>query len=130
MKAVSARHGGALWQTILRGVLLSAATTVLLVLVFALLVSLFPLSDSIIHIVNQLIKLVSIFVGVRAAVHPRDARCLLRGALVGFLYMALGVAVYAVLSGQKAGLSGYAADLLMGVAAGGLIGLIRAQSSR
>ena len=31
MKAVSARRRGALWQNILRGVLLSAAVTVLLV---------------------------------------------------------------------------------------------------
>lgn len=128
MKAVSARRRGALWQNILRGVLLSAAVTVLLVLVFALLISLFPLSDSVIHIVNQLIKLAAIFVGVRASVHPRDDRGLLRGALTGLLYMALGVTVYALLSGRTASPAGYAADLLMGVAAGGLMGLLRARS--
>ena len=129
MKAVSARRGGAIWHSILRGVFLSAAVTVLLVLIFALLVSLFPLSDGMIHLINQLIKLASVFVGVRAAVHPRDPRGLLRGAVVGVCYMALGLAVYALLSGQRDELSGYAADLLMGVAAGGLIGLLRARSN-
>ena len=45
-------------------------------------------------------------------------------AAVGLLYMALGVALYALLSGQQASATAYLADLGMGVAAGGVVGMI------
>ena len=48
----------------------------------------------------------------------------LRGALVGLLYMAVGVGLYALLSGQAAPVTAYLADLAMGVAAGGIVGMI------
>ena len=63
------RRDGA-WQGIFRGVLVSVAVTVVLVAVFALLISLFRFSDGTIHLLNQLIKLAAIFAGVWAAVKP------------------------------------------------------------
>ena len=38
--------------------------------------------------------------------------------------MGLGVALYALLSGQQASFSSYLADLAMGVAGGGIVGMI------
>ena len=38
--------------------------------------------------------------------------------------MAVGVALYALLSGQQAPFSAYLADLGMGVAGGGIVGMI------
>ena len=49
---------------------------------------------------------------------------LIRGAAVGLCYMGLGVALYALLSGQQASFSSYLADLAMGVAGGGIVGMI------
>ena len=40
------------------------------------------------------------------------------------LYMAIGVGVYSLLSGQGAPMSAYLADLGMGVAGGGIVGMI------
>ena len=51
-------------------------------------------------------------------------RSLIQGALLGLLYMALGVAAYALLSGQQAPMTAYLADLGMGVAGGGIVGMI------
>ncbi len=116
------------WQLILRGVIISIVCTVLLVVVFALLISLFDFSDALIHTVNQIIKIVSIGTGVFFTVYPGGERGLIRGAIVGFVYMAAGVAVYALLTHQQLGAGGYLADILMGVAAGGLIGLLRARA--
>ena len=94
------------------------------VLVFALLISLFPLSDSVIHIVNQLIKLGSIFAGVYVAVGRGGDKGLLTGALVGLSYMLLGVLLYALLSGQQLPFTAYLSDVAMGIAGGGIAGAI------
>ena len=113
------------WAALARGVLLGVALTAVLVAVFALLISLFPLSDGVIRAVNQLIKLAAIVVGVCAAVRRGDKGGALRGVMVGLLYMALGVLVYALLTGQPVNALSYLADLAMGVAAGGLTGMLR-----
>lgn len=129
MKTAFSRSFKSPWQLILRGVLLSILCTVVLVVIFALLISLFDLNDGLIHMVNQIIKIVSIGVGVFFTVYPGSERGLIRGALVGLVYMAAGVAVYALLTKQQLGFGGYLADILMGVAAGGLIGLLRAKAA-
>lgn len=128
MKTAFSRTLKAPWQLIVRGVVLSILATAVLVILFALLISLLDLSDSVIHTVNQLIKIISIGVGVCATVFPGSDKGLLRGALVGLIYMAAGVIVYALLTHQELTASAYLADLLMGVAAGGLIGLLRAKA--
>lgn len=112
---------------LLRGLVLSVVVTAALVLLFALLISIFNISDSVIRMVNQLIKLTAIAVGVFSCVRDGDERGLMRGALLGAIYMAVGVALYAILTAQHLTLSSWAADVLMGIAAGGLIGLLRAR---
>jgi len=116
------------WYLFLRGVAVSVIATVILVLVFALLLSLFDFSDGFVHTVNQIIKLLSVGAGVFASVFPGSEKGLLRGAAVGLVYMTAGVALYAVLTGQQLSASAYLADILMGAAAGGLIGLLRAKA--
>ena len=81
--------------------------------------------DGAVRGVNQGIKLLAIILGVRAAVARGSEGGVTRGALVGLLYMAVGVLVYALLSAQKLSATAYLADLLLGVAAGGLTGMVR-----
>lgn len=128
MKTAFSRTMKKPWQLVFEGVLVSIAATVLLVILFALLISLFDFSDSLIHTVNQVIKILSVGAGVFYAVLPGSDKGLLRGAAVGLIYMAAGVVVYALLTGQHLTFSAYLADILMGVAAGGLIGLLRAKA--
>ena len=99
-------------------------TTLTGVVVFALLMQWIRPSEQVVRLFNQVLKLVSIAVGVWCCVGRGGEGGLLRGALVGLLYMALGVAVYALLSGQQAPLTAYLADLGMGVAGGGIVGMI------
>lgn len=107
-----------------RGVLVAVAVTVIAVILFALIIGLTDLNDGVIRIVNQIIKVGAIFLGVRAIV-PRGAENgIRRGVLVGLIYMGVGVLLYALLSGQKLTIIGYLIDLLMGVAAGGLSGML------
>ncbi len=109
---------------LLRGLGVAMLTTMLGVAVFALLMTWLRPSDGVIRVFNQVLKLVSITLGVAAAVGRGGEGGLARGAAIGLGYMALGVALYALLSGQSAPFTSYLADLGMGIAGGGIIGAI------
>ena len=99
-------------------------TTIIVVAVFALLMQWVKPTEDTVRIFNQLLKVVSVAIGTYIAVGRGQEGGLLRGALIGLLYMALGVAAYALLSGQGAPWTAYLADLAMGTATGGIIGAI------
>ena len=98
--------------------------TVLGVVLFALLLNWWDASDRAITAINQVVKFVSILAGVTSALRAGEKGSAMRGACVGVLYMALGIACYCLLMGQSPKLTGYLADLGMGLAAGGLFGMI------
>ncbi len=110
----------ALW----RGLAVSVLATAAAVIVFALIVSFVDVSDGIIRAVNQLIKAAAVFLGVKVIVPRGDASGIRRGAMLGLVYMGLGVLVYALLTQQKISWQGYLIDVLMGLAAGGLSGML------
>ena len=85
-------------------------------------------SDTVVRVVNQLITLASIFVGVWVMSGRGSDRGLMWGALLGLIYMALGVGLYALLSGQQLPFTAYLSDLAMGVAGGGIAGAILGRS--
>ena len=109
---------------VLRGVLVGASITVIGVAVFALLLNWWDASDRAITAINQVVKFVSILAGVASALSGGAEGSALLGGCVGVLYMALGIVVYCLLMGQNPQLSAYLADLGMGLAAGGLFGMI------
>ena len=112
-----ARRGGSM--QLLRGLGAAMLTTIIVVAVFALLMQwVKPTEDTV------LLKVVSVAIGTYIAVGRGQEGGLLRGSLIGLLYMALGVAAYALLSGQGAPWTAYLADLAMGTATGGIIGAI------
>ena len=109
---------------LLRGLGVSILTTLVGVALFSLLMQWVKPSDGVICGFNQVLKLLSIALGVWSAVGRGGEKGLMRGAAVGLGYMGLGVALYAILSGQQAAFSSYLADLAMGVAGGGIVGRI------
>ena len=121
------RSGGRQNKTLKRmllGFLAALSTTVLGVVLFALLLRAWQADAQTITVINQVLKLVAILAGVWVAVGRGGEKGALRGALIGLAYMGLGVALYGLLSGQQLSLAGYAADVGMGIAAGGLCGMI------
>ncbi len=120
----AAAYTGSPLKRLIRGLLVAVGVTLACILLFALLMQWLKPSDTVVRVVNQLIKLGSIFAGVWAYVGRGGEKGLLRGALVGLAYMALGVGLYALLSGQSLPLSAYLSDLLMGVAGGGVAGAV------
>ncbi len=122
------RHRGGIktnqWLQLLKGLGASALCTLAGVVLFALLMQWIKPSEGAVRIFNQVLKLVSIAVGVWVAVGRGNQGGLLRGAAVGLGYMLIGVMLYALLSGQQAPLTAYLADLGMGIAGGGIVGMI------
>ena len=126
----SRRNPKTVWSRLLRGLLTAIGVTLLCVLLFALLLQWLKPSDQVIRIVNQLIKLGSIFAGVWVTVGRGGENGLLLGAGVGLAYMLLGVLLYALLSGQQLPFTAYLSDIAMGVAGGGIAGAIVAGMRR
>ncbi len=118
------KSGTSAWVRILKGLGVAVLVTLIGVAVFALVMQWIKPSDGAVRIFNQVLKLAAIAGGVWAAVGRGGEGGLLRGAGVGLLYMAVGVALYAILSGQNAPLTSYLADLGMGIAGGGIVGMI------
>lgn len=118
------RDASPMWLRVLKGLGVALLVTVAGVAIFALLMQWLRPAESVVRIINQVLKLISIGAGVYVCVGRGCEGGLLKGALVGLLYMAIGVGVYALLSGQGAPASAYLADLGMGVAGGGIVGMI------
>lgn len=117
------------WTRLLRGLIASVGVTLAAVLLFALLMQWLRPSDTVIRVVNQLIKLAAIFAGVWVMLRQGGGRGLMWGALLGLVYMALGVGLYALLSGQQLPFAAYLSDIAMGVAGGGIAGALLAGRS-
>ncbi len=109
---------------LIKGLIYAVVLTLVSVVLFALIMRAVKPSDIVVSVFNQLLKLAAILVGVWMGVGRGGANGASRGALIGLTYMALGVGLYALLSGQPLSWLAYLADLGMGFAAGGLSGLV------
>ncbi|MCH5288087.1 MAG: TIGR04086 family membrane protein [Christensenellaceae bacterium] len=112
------------WFRLLKGLCAAVLVTVAGVAIFALIMQWVKPTEDAVRVFNQVLKLLSIAAGVFVAVGRGGNGGLIRGAAVGLLYMAVGVALYVILSGQQAPITAYLADLGMGVAGGGIVGMI------
>ena len=108
----------------IRGVLVAASITVLGVAIFALILSWWNASDRVITAINQVVKFVSILAGVSSGTGAGARSSAMRGACIGFAYMALGAICHGLLMGTGVQMTPYLADLGMGIAAGGLFAMI------
>lgn len=116
--------GDHVFLAVLRGVVIGACITVIGVALLALLLNWWDASDKAITAMNQVVKFVAILAGVTSAMQGGSRGGMMRGACVGLLYMAFGIVCYCLLMGQSPRFTAYLADLGMGLAAGGLFGMI------
>ena len=109
---------------ILKGLAAAIAVTLPGMAALAVLVVYVHLTDGALTALNQALKLGAIFAGVRAMLKVGSENGLLYGALLGLIYMALGVGLYALFSGQQLPWTAYLSDIAMGVAGGGIAGAL------
>lgn len=111
--------------SILQGLLIAAAVTLTGMLLIALLTVFTRISDRLLTTLNQLLKIISILIGVRGAVGRGGSRGFITGAVVALLYMILGYALYVSLGGVRS-VTLMLGEMLMGSAVGAFTGAILA----
>ncbi len=107
-----------------KSICVSAVFTLAAVLVFALFIKLFSIGSSVIMPVNQIIKMLAIFLGCFLCI--RGSRPVLRGAASGVGVTIVTFFLFAIIAGELSFGWGNLLDLLFGAIAGGISGAVSA----
>ena len=104
-------------------VIFALATTVVCVLVYALIVKLLCLNSTAVLVGNTVIKIISIFIGVFLGIKERENGAI-KGALIGGNYIFFSYLLFSLLSGEKlfSGLGAF--SMVFGVIVGLISGII------
>lgn len=112
--------------SIVKGLLIAIVFTLIGMLAVAALTVFARISDNLLVILNQILKIAAIALGVRAAVGRGGTRGFFTGATLALLYMTLGYAMYAGLGGGAYSTTAMLGEMLLGAAVGGVCGAILA----
>ena len=110
--------------SILKGLLCAVALTLLLMVGVAALALGLRIPDGTLTALNQVMKLLSILLGVTVAVGRGGRRGFLTGMTVAMLYMTLGYSCYVALGGNAFVVSQMLGEILIGAALGALAGAV------
>ena len=114
---------------LLRGLLIAVALTLACMLIMAAALVYLQMSDRLLTVLNQIVKLLAIALGTCAAVPRGGSRGLLTGVEIALLYMALGYAMYVLLGGGSFAVGNMLGEMLLGSAVGAVTGAVRANLS-
>ena len=107
-------------MNVAKGVLLAVCLTVVLVLILAVVYKFVDLSDSVIKIINQIIKVVSIGFGVFICLKKDKSKGMLKGGIIGSVYMLVSFLVFSILVSTF----NFSITILYDMIFGALLGLI------
>lgn len=110
--------------TILKGSLVSVAISLAGILFFAFIIKLFGLSDGWIKPVNQIIKGVSILIGVFFAIKKDREKGLVKGLVIGLVYTTIAFVVFSILNGGFNISTSLLTDVLFGGIMGAICGIV------
>ena len=105
---------------VLKGVLVAVCVSIVGVLAFALVYKFVQMGDTTIKIVNQIIKVVSVVLGVNVALKSDRSKGAIKGLLVGAIYSVVAYAVFGLLSATFT----FSISILFDILFAGLVGLI------
>lgn len=111
-------------MNIAKGVIIALIVTVAAVLALALIIKEKGADSSVITAINQIIKLISIFIASMLAVKGLDKAHLLTGAAAGFLYIVVGYLIFSFIEGSWGDVLLLITDAATGAVVGALVGLI------
>lgn len=114
-------HGG---LVVLKASLLAVIVTLAGFLVFAVVMKLANLQETIIPPVNQAIRIISIALGGAVAARSSSSRGWLMGALTGLLYIVWALVISAIFGGKYAFDTLLLSDALLGIVVGAIGGII------
>lgn len=113
-----------LFVSLLSAVLVSVASTLIMILLFALLIRFFNINDIWIFPVNQIIKAISIMFGVIIMLKQNHSQGFYKGIILGITYFLLSTVVFSILQGSFSFKLNNLYDMLLTTLIGGIIGII------
>lgn len=114
---------------LLKGLLIAVALTLACMLLMAAALVALQMSDRLLTVLNQIVKLLAIALGTCVAVPRGGSRGLLTGVEIALVYMALGYAMYVLLGGGSFAVGNMLGEMLLGSAVGAVTGAVRANLS-
>ena len=112
------------WSQILKGLLMATSISLVAILLFALIIKFVGITDKLIMPINQVIKVVSIFMGVFVALKQNACKGWVKGMLIGMLYTVVAYILFSALSGAFAMNISLLNDILFGAIIGSICGVI------
>ena len=110
--------------SVMKGLLCAVALTLLLMVGVAAAALKLRVSDGMLTALNQVMKLLSILLGVAVAVGPGGRRGFLTGMTVAMLYMTAGYICYVALGGNAFVVGQMLGEILIGAALGAVAGAV------
>ncbi len=105
---------------LVKGLLFSIIFTAVAVLALAFLYKFVEMSDGAIKVANQIIKILSIALGVKIALKKDKSKGLLKGVIIGVLYTILSFVLFSLLAKNFS----FSLSLVTDIIFAGLVGLI------
>lgn len=109
---------------IIKGSLIALCISLVGILIFAFILKFASISDKAIRPINQIIKGVSVLIGVFVAMRKVDKMGLVGGLLIGLVYTILAFVVFSILDGNFEFNLTLLNDLLFGGIMGAICGII------
>ena len=110
--------------SILSATLIAISITLVLILLFAVVIRFFNVSDSLIFPINQVIKIISLIFGAIILLKKHKNKGFLKGLLLGIVYFISSYIVFSVLQNSFSFDMSNFYDLILTTIMGGLIGII------
>ena len=123
-KTMKEKNSSPIVGSIAKGTLIALCVSLILVLIFAFLLKFTNIPDTIISPVNQIIKGVSIFLGVFIGLKKSKELGLVNGLLIGFIYTFLAFLVFSILAGSFSFDVTLLTDIVFGAIIGAICGII------
>ena len=123
MAKLKAKFNSPILANIFKGAIIAVSITLVLILLFAILIKIANIPDSVITPVNQVIKIVSIFVGCFQTLKKYPQKGLITGASIGAVYTILAFLVFSLLGGTFSINLSFLSDLFFSLIIGGLCGI-------
>ena len=117
-------RGMGILQGVLKGSLFAVSISLVAILLFAFIIKLTSISDDFINPVNEAIKGISILMGCFYAFKTSPSNGLIKGILIGIVYIILSFFIFSILNGQLEFGKTLVNDLLFGAIIGAICGVI------
>ena len=113
-------------KSLLLGLIAAILFTLLSMLALSAVLVWSQMSDGTLRLLNQLVKLIAIFIGTGIAVPRGGERGLVTGTVLALFYIILGYAFYLLLGGGSFSFGCMLGEMLLGSAVGAITGAVRA----